>query len=134
MTTIVPVHLPEKKEEKEEEHPMLKMFAKNLQPVAVFSRGIGDYVFSVMQPEVTDLPNLGISFKLSEGQFKITDVKKKSIASDNGLKKGDIIEQVDGIQIKTIEQLRLLLASKNWNDSIQFGIKKKIEIKKESKE
>lgn len=134
MTTIVPVYLPEKKEEKEDEHPMLKMLAKNLQPVAVFSRGIGDFVFSILQPEVTDFPNLGITFKLKEGQFKITDVKKKSMASENGLKKGDIIEQVDGVQIKTLEQLRLLLATKNWNDSILFGIKKKIEIKKKSKE
>jgi len=133
MTTMVPVHLPEKGEKKEEDHPMLKMFAQKLQPVAVFSRGIGDYVFSVPEPEKSQFPNLGIKFKLKDGKFEITEVEEKSIASENGLKKGDIIEQVDGIQIKSIEQLRLLLAGKNWNDSIQFGIKKKIALKKESK-
>lgn len=134
ITTIVPVHLPEKSTEKEEEHPMLKMLAKNLQPTAVFSRGIGDYIFSVIQPEVSMFPDLGITIKLSEGKFEISRVKEKSIGSEYGMKKGDIIEEIDGIEIKSIQQLRLILARKNWDESILMGIKKRIEFKKKSKD
>jgi hypothetical protein len=38
---------------------------------------------------------------------------------------------VDGVPLKTLEGLRLLLAQKNWNDSLLLDIRKKMEFSPE---
>jgi uncharacterized iron-regulated protein len=135
ITTIVPILMPkEKKEEEEEEeeaHPMMKMMGKSLQPAAVFSRGIADYVFAADQPLHHYFPVIGFTLAEKKGKFVVTRVKKKSIAEKNGINKEDQITAVDGVEITSLEQLRSLIAQKNWDDSITFGVVKKIEIKKE---
>jgi uncharacterized iron-regulated protein len=135
ITTIVPVLMPEEKKEEEEEeeeaHPMMKMMGKSLQPAAVFSRGIADYVFAADQPLHYYFPAIGLTIAEKNGKFVATRVKKKSIAEKNGINKEDQITSVDGVEITSLEQLRYLIAKKNWDDSITFGVVKKIEIKKE---
>jgi len=37
---------------------------------------------------------------------------------------------VDGVEVTTLEQLRRLIAQKEWDDSIDLKVIKKIEIKK----
>jgi uncharacterized iron-regulated protein len=134
ITTIVPVLMPEEKtgeEEEEEAHPMMNMMGDSLKPAAVFSRGIGDYVFAAPQPPHHYFPVIGFSLTEKNGKFVVTRVKKKSIAEKNGIDKDDRITAVDGVEITSLEQLRFLIAQKNWDDSITFGVVKKIEIKKE---
>ena len=132
LTTIVPVHLPLKKDKSEGEgmSPMMKMMAGNLKPVAIFSRGLGDYIFSVRQPEQSYFPVLGIRGSLNNGQFVVSRVNKGSIAEKNGVKKGDVIISIDGSRVNSNEQLKLLILKKNWNDSINFEIIKNIKIEK----
>ena len=135
ITTIVPVLMPEEKTEEEEEeeepHPMMKMMGDSLKPAAIFSRGIADYVFSAPQPLHHYFPVIGFSLAEKNGKFVVTRVKKKSIAEKNGIDKEDRITAVDGVEITSMEQLRLLIAQKKWDDSITFGLVKKIDIKKE---
>lgn len=132
ITTIVPVLIPEEKTEEEEEaHPMMKMMGDSLKPAAIFSRGIADYVFSAHQPLHHYFPVIGFSLAEKNGKFVVTRVKKKSIAEKNGINKEDQITAIDGVQITSLEQLRLLIAQKKWDDSITFGLIKKIDIKKE---
>jgi membrane-associated protease RseP (regulator of RpoE activity) len=130
--TVMPVLIPPEDEAaEEEEHPMKKMFAKNLPPVAVFSRGIGDYIFSVTQSDPPHFPELGLTCKKINDAIRITAIKKKSLAEKSGLKKGDIITGADGKNLDSLEQLRRLLAEKEWGDFIRFQLDRKIELKKE---
>jgi uncharacterized iron-regulated protein len=135
ITTIVPVLMPEEKtgeeEEEEEAHPMMKMMGDSLKPAAIFTRGIADYVFAAQQPLHHYFPVIGFSLAEKNGKFMVTRVKKKSIAEKNGINKEDQITAVDGVEITSLEQLRCLIFQKNWDDSISFGVVKKIDIKKE---
>ncbi len=135
ITTIVPVLMPEEKtdeeEEEEEAHPMMKMMGDSLKPAAIFSRGIADYVFAAHLPLHHYFPVIGFTLAEKNGKFVVTRVKKKSIAEKNGINKEDRITAVDGVEITSLEQLRYLIFQKNWDDSITFGVVKKIDIKKE---
>ncbi len=135
LVTIVPVLLPEEKqdsdEEAEEAHPMMKMMGKNLPPAAVFSRGIADYVFSVPKPEPEFFPVIGIKLESKDNRIVITKVDKESSAEKGGLREGDIIHTIDGIEITSVEQVRMLLATKNWDDSVVIKLEKRIDIKKD---
>jgi uncharacterized iron-regulated protein len=135
LTTIVPILLPKEKKDDEEEdeemHPMMKMMAKSMNPASIFSRGIADYVFSAVQPAYSHFPVIGFTVKEKDGKLVVTNVKKKSIAEKNGIGKDDQIIAVDGVELKTLGQMRLLISQKNWDDSIDIKINKKIELKKE---
>lgn len=130
IVTMVPVLIPAKDEKsEEEEHPMKKMFAKTLPPVALFSRGIGDFVFSVAKLEPSHFPELGFTCKKLNGTIQITSIKKKGLAEKSGLRKGDVITMADGEILKNLEQLRLILSAKKWGDSVQLQLDRKIELK-----
>jgi uncharacterized iron-regulated protein len=134
LTTLIPVYLPGQDEEEkddEEQHPMLEKVAASLEPAAVFSRGLGDYVFSVPRPQPPHFPSLGFSGKMKEGLYVVSRVKKESLAEKHGLEKGDTILAVDDTPIESEEQLRSILSHKNWDDPVALEIKKKIEIKKQ---
>jgi uncharacterized iron-regulated protein len=137
VTTIVPVTLPEKKkddEKEEEENPMMKMMGKSLKPVAIFSRGIADYVFSITKPEKAHFPVFGFKGKMKDGSFEVSDVTKESIAEKNGISKGNLIISVDGVDITSQEQLRLILSTKGYSDKIQFTIKKELSLEEQKQE
>ena len=135
ITTIVPILLAEEKneenQEEEEAHPMTKMMGHDSNPAALFSRGIADYVFAAYKPLRSHFPVIGFSIKEQDETLVVTRVSKGSIAEKNGIAKDDQITAVDGIPVSSEEQLRLLLSQKNWNDSVTFGIIKKIDIKEE---
>ena len=133
ITTIVPVYLPEKDDEDEdgEEHPMLKMMAKSLKPAAVFSRGLADYVFTVTRDTTPYFPVLGVSGKIKDDLFVVSRVKKDSLADLNGIEKGDVILSIDGITIKSVEQLRTIFAAKTWDQELKMEIRKTVKIVKE---
>ncbi|MDQ1352225.1 MAG: hypothetical protein QG657_2531, partial [Acidobacteriota bacterium] len=137
ITTIAPVLMPEEKKkdeaEGEEINPMMKMMAQSLAPASVFSRGIADYVFSADQPTDRTFPVIGFTAVEREGKLMVTEVAKESIAERNGVKKDDQIAAVDGVDVSTLEQMRLLITQKNWDDSIDLKIIKKIPVKKEDK-
>lgn len=136
ITTIVPILMPgEKKDETggEEINPMMKMMAQSLAPAATFSRGIADYVFSVEQPITPYFPVIGFTAVEKDGKLIITDVTIESIAEKNGIKKDDQIIAVDGIDVSTLEQIRMSINRKNWGDFIDLEISKKIPVIKEDK-
>lgn len=132
ISTIIPVYLPGEADEDEESeaHPMLEKMAASLDPATIFSRGIGDYVFSVPRPEPPHFPTLGFSGKMKGDRFVVSRVKKKSLAEKHGIEKGDAILAVDGTPVETEEQLRRVLAGKSWDDPVEFQLQKKIQIKK----
>ena len=131
--TLVPVTVPAKKAETSgDENPMVKALAGQLKPAALFSRGLADAVFAITAEEKPYFVEAGFSGKLNgDGFYEIERVGKATPAEKCGLKKGDLILAVDGVPVKTLEGLRLLLSQKNWDDSLELGIRKKVILSKE---
>jgi hypothetical protein len=132
IVTLVPVTVaPKKGEDKEEENPMVKALAGQLKPAAIFVRGLADVVFAVAAEEKPYFAEAGFSGKMNaDGFFEISQVRKESPAEKSGLRVGDRILAVDGILVKSLEALRLILAQKNWNDSLDLEVKKKVILTK----
>ena len=128
--TLVPVMVASKKSESsEEENPMVKALAGQLKPAAVFARGLADVVFAVAAEAKPYFAEAGFSGKINaDGLFEISQVRKESPAEKSGLRVGDRILAVDGAPVKSLEALRLILAQKNWNDSLILEIRKKVTL------
>jgi len=126
--TLVPVSvMPKKEDGNEDANPMVKALAGQLQPGAIFSRGLADAVFAVAAEEKPYFADAGFSGKMNnEGLFEVTQVRKESPAEKSGLRNGDLVLALDGAPVKSLEGLRLVLAQKNWNDSLVFEIRKKV--------
>jgi uncharacterized iron-regulated protein len=134
--TLVPVTVAAKKKEGgEEENPMIKALAGQMPPAAVFSRGLADAVFAVAAEEKPYFADAGFSGRMNgDGLYEIERVGKGTPAERQGLKKGDIVLAIDGVPVKTLEGLRLILAQKNWNDSLSLDLRKKIVLDSKEKE
>jgi uncharacterized iron-regulated protein len=128
--TLVPVTIAVKKKESgEEENPMVKALAGQMQPAAFFSRGLADVVFAVAVEEKPYFVETGFSGKMnSAGFYEVDRVGKDTPAEKQGVKKGDLILALDGAPVKSLEGLRLILAQKNWSDSLSLDIRKKMEF------
>ncbi|HEX7503003.1 MAG TPA: ChaN family lipoprotein, partial [Acidobacteriota bacterium] len=133
LLTLVPVTVAAKKsDDGEEENPMVKALAGQMKPAALFARGLADAVFAVAAEEKPYFAEAGFSGKMNaNGLFEISLVRKDTPAEKSGLKKGDLILALDGVPVKTLEGLRLVLAQKNWNDSLSLDLRKKIEFSPE---
>lgn len=131
--TLVPVQVAaEKNESGTEENPMVSALAGQLQPAAVFSRGLADAVFAVPAEKNPHFAEAGFSGKINgEGFFEIERVDRETPAERQGLKNGDLILSVDGVPVQSLEGLRLLLAGKNWGDSLFLEIRKRIALSPE---
>jgi hypothetical protein len=127
--TLVPVTVAAKKKEGgEEENPMVKALAGQMPPAAVFSRGLADVVFAVAAEEKPYFAAAGFNGKINgDGLYEIESVGKDSPAEKQGLKKGDLVLAIDGVPVKTLEGLRLVLAQKNWTDSLSLDVRKKMD-------
>jgi uncharacterized iron-regulated protein len=128
--TLVPVTVASKKgEDKEEENPMVRALAGQLQPAAIFSRGLGDVVFAVAAEEKPYFAEAGFSGKINaEGFFEISLVGKETPAEKCGLRVGDLVLAIDNVPVKSLEALRLVLAQKNWEDSFELEVRKKVAL------
>ncbi len=124
--TLVPVQvMAGKKESGAEENPMVSALAGQLKPAAVFSRGLADVVFAVSAESKPYFAEAGFSGRMNaDGACEVERVREASPAAAAGLKKGDLILAVDGVPVKSLESLRLLLAGKNWEDAIILDIRK----------
>lgn len=63
--------------------------------------------------------NYGVQLDLDNG-IMITVVHKESSASNAGLKAGDVITQIDGVTINTMNQFRKLIYGKKAGDQIEI--------------
>ncbi len=132
ITTLIPVYIPKNKDENDKEmHPMMKMMAGSFKPTAIYSRGIGDYVFSVQKTSDDIYKKFGIKGKYKDNKFTVKSVSKKSEAEKYGIKKDDVIKSVNGIKIKEKGQLGHFLYKNFGKIDLLFEISKI--VKKEEK-
>jgi uncharacterized iron-regulated protein len=132
LLTLVPVTVSAKKDDDPaDDNPMVKALAGQLQPAAVFSRGLADAVFAVAAEEKPYFAEAGFSGKMNgDGLYEVEKVGEGTPAEKLGLKKGDIVLAVDGAPVASLAALRLLLAQKNWGDILELEIRKKIPLTK----
>jgi C-terminal processing protease CtpA/Prc len=130
MTTIVPIKLPKPEDEKEDDepHPMARMLKNNASPSTLYSRGIADYVFAVPGDEKEFFPYFGITGSYQKNGINISRIAKNGIAHEYGLKKGDKIIKIDGVEITSLEQFRTLLATKGWEETVEFQLSKQVKV------
>ncbi|MCX6557812.1 MAG: ChaN family lipoprotein [Candidatus Aminicenantes bacterium] len=131
--TLVPVTVVAKKAGGgAEENPMVKALAGQLPPAAIFSRGLADMVFAVAAEDKPYFADAGFGGRMNgDGLYEVASVGKESPAEKAGLGVGDLVLAVDGVPVKSLEALRLILAQKNWNDSFELEIRKKIVLSKD---
>lgn len=135
VTTIIPVYLPEKKEDEHaEENPMMKMMKDSVNPIAIYSRGIGDFVFLIESSGDNKFKKFGIKEDFKDNKFIVKGVTKKSSAEEYGIKKGDIIKSVNGIEIKEKGQLGFYLYKNFGKTDLVFEITKEIKKKEDKKD
>ncbi len=131
VTTIIPIYVPEQKEDEAGAgHPMMKKMAGSMAKIAIYSRGIGDYVFSIKESTDNIYKKFGINGKYKDNKYTVKSVSKKSSAEKYGIRKGDIIKSINGIEIKEKGQLGHYLYKNFGKTDLIFEITKTLKIKK----
>jgi len=131
LMTLVPVTVAAKKKDVSgEENPMVRALAGRMPPTALFSRGLGDAVFAVGAEEKPFFADAGFGGKMNAaGLYEVERVAKGGPAQQAGLRKGDLILAVDNLPLASLAGLRLILAQKNWGDTLTLDIRKNILLK-----
>ncbi|HIP59868.1 MAG TPA: PDZ domain-containing protein [Campylobacterales bacterium] len=81
-----------------------------------------DFIFFTDAIETKQALKLGVGLEFSK--LRITKVAEKSLAEKLGLKKGDLILEIDGAKIKDIFELKLALFFKKENELISLTYKR----------
>jgi len=94
-------------------------------------RSYADYLFGKSEMKQDKYPALGLNLKDSESskEYLIDRLLPETIAYENGLQKGDLIQSVDGKFFNNLFELKKYLHFKNWDEKISFKIKRDNEDK-----
>lgn len=102
-------------------------------PHKIVIASLADFLWGIPEEKHEKYPSFGFSInKKDEKGFKVKRVIPETIAEKQGIKRGDIILNIDGKDFPTMADLKKYLHFKNWNESIKFEILRedeKIEIK-----
>ncbi len=114
----------EKKKTTESPHSLSTLDADGI-PYRIVVRSYADYLVGKKEMKEDKYPTFGFSLKDSESkEYLIERVLPGTIAYENGLKKDDIIQSVDGKKFDSLFELRKYLHFKNWNEEITFNVKR----------
>lgn len=92
-------------------------------PNKIVVRSLGDFLWGKKEMEHEKYPSFGFSVNEFDGKgFPIKRVMPKTIAYENGLKKGDIIISIDGKSFKSTFELKEHLQFKNWDEEMSFEL------------
>jgi uncharacterized iron-regulated protein len=120
-------HKDDKPMSKDKAHPMgahmTGMMGMDDTPYRVVVRSLADYLWGKKEMENEKYPAFGFSLKMNEGQeLFIKRVLPETIAAENGLETGDIINSVDGNIFNSLFDIKKYLHYKNWDEEISFNI------------
>lgn len=101
------------------------MFGMDHIPNRVVVRSYADCLIGKREMKEDKYPAFGFSLKDSESkEYIIERVLPGTIAYENGLKKADLIQSVDGKFFDSLFELKKYLHFKNWNEEISFKVKR----------
>jgi len=101
------------------------MFGMDHIPNRVVVRSYADYLIGKREMKEDKYPAFGFSLKDSDSkEYIIERVLPGTIAYENGLKKADLIQSVDGKFFDSLFELKKYLHFKNWNEEISFKVKR----------
>lgn len=99
-------------------------------PSRTVIRSYADYLFGKSEVKQEKYPSFGFSLKDTESsEYLIDKVFPQTIAYENGLQKGDLIQFVDGKSFDNLFELKKYLHFKNWDEEITFKIQRDNESK-----
>lgn len=99
-------------------------------PNRIVIRSYGDYLIGKQEMEEEKFPSFGFSLKeFNKAEFQIERAFPNTIAYENGLRKGDIIQSIDENSFTSLFEMKKYLHFKNWGDQISFKIKRADEYK-----
>jgi uncharacterized iron-regulated protein len=108
-----------------------RVFRRNGFPFTVIvqdeaiSPGIADFVLQTTPLKGNNAPLLGVGIEEKEAGVWIASVAENSPAGKAGLKKGDIIVQVDGEEIKSLVDLKFVLFYTPMDSKISLQVDRK---------
>jgi uncharacterized iron-regulated protein len=119
---------------KDKAHPMgahmAGMMGMDDTPYRVVVRSLADYLFGKKEMENEKYPAFGFSLKENENkELFIKRVLPETIAYENGLETGDVINSIDGNKFNTLFDIKKYLHYKNWDEEISFNITREDEVK-----
>ena len=119
-----------KKDVKAEERPEMSEQAENNNQAPSQQQGgsqqngpQGSFGNNQSQPAQTNAI-LGISVTEQDGNLVIQSIDSSSNAEKAGLKTGDIIEEVDGTKVTSVEEIANVLKEKNAGDTVTVKVKR----------
>lgn len=99
-------------------------------PSRTVIRSYADYLFGKSEVKQEKYPSFGFSLKDTESsEYLIDKIFPQTIAYENGLRKGDLIQFVDGKSFDNLFELKKYLHFKNWDEEITFKIQRDNESK-----
>lgn len=99
-------------------------------PSRTVIRSYADYLFGKSEVKQEKYPSFGFSLKDTESsEYLIDKIFPQTIAYENGLQKGDLIQFVDGKSFDNLFELKKYLHFKNWDEEITFKIQRDSESK-----
>ncbi|MBI5055687.1 MAG: ChaN family lipoprotein [Nitrospirae bacterium] len=92
---------------------------------AEVEKGIADYVIFPKSVEGVTSPKLMVFVDEENGILKITGFPEKSVSEKAGLKAGDIIISIDGITVKSVEDIKIHLLYKKTGETVKVKAQRK---------
>lgn len=88
-------------------------------------RGIADYLIFPEEEEGVTAPKLMVMLKEEGGKVLITDFPADSVSRKAGLRSGDVILDVDGSPVRTIDDIKIVLFYKHHGEIIKVKVMRK---------
>lgn len=88
-------------------------------------RDIADYIIFPKPMDGTTSPKLMVSLREMHGVVSIEGFPENSISEKAGLRKGDVIISLDGITVKSVDDIRIHLFYKKKGDTVKVKVLRK---------
>ena len=105
---------------------MMPGSGSNAVPHKIVARSLADFLWGLPEEKQEKYPTLGFSVndKTKTG-FEIKMVYPESIAEQQGLERGDVIQSIDKHTFENKVELKKYLGLKNWKNTISMDVLRK---------
>ena len=86
---------------------------------------MADYLLLTKKQELPPAGVLGVSLEEKDGECRIRSLTPGDAGEKGGLKKGDVLVEVDGQTIKRVADMRLVLWDKKPGDRVRVSVRRK---------